>query len=329
MSTQTSQAKYVKIAGNVHLAYYVAAAEQLGYKYEILIRSLAARFETNGKHWFVLNASVPINSEPSSTLSRIKSFSYKVFSAAGIPVAEQAELFTEEDALDFYSLKKNIVIKPVRNIGGTGITILPQNEEEVRAAFRLAKEKNMAETRVDALAEEFATGTNYRLLVLDDKVLGIVRRRPAHVTGDGKSTIAELVEKKNSSRSKDLMKPIKIDDQSRLKLRFEGLDESFVPAEGEDVELRFNSNLSTGGSTEECAAEVHPYYLEMAVKATKSLGLKLGGVDLIAEDITNPDAPAVINEVNTNPGLRVHYKVDKGEVVPVATEIMRYIAENI
>ncbi|WKZ31423.1 MAG: hypothetical protein QY318_01470 [Candidatus Dojkabacteria bacterium] len=321
--------KYLEQGGNVHLAYYLEAADQLGIKYDVIIRSLTARMEKDGKIWFMMNASVPINGEPSSTLSRIKSYTYKVFQHAGIPVAEQAELFSEQDALGFFNQYKNIVIKPVRNIGGTGITILPQSEDEVRQAYVLARDKNMASTKVEALAERFAIGSNYRLLVLGDEVIGAVHRRPAHVTGDGVSTVAQLVEAKNAARKAELMKPIKLDAQSMLKLRSNGFTEGYVPQAGEEVELRFNSNLSTGGTTEECMSRIHPSYLDLAIRATKELGLKLGGVDLIAEDVTTPGAAAVINEINTNPGLRVHYKVDKGEVVPVATKILSYIVANI
>jgi D-alanine-D-alanine ligase-like ATP-grasp enzyme len=321
---------YLKEAGNVHLAYYVRAANKLGIDYDIYIRSLAARFENDeGKHWFILNASVPINPSTSSALSRNKGHACTIFDKAGVPIAKQVELESEKEAVEFFKEYKNVVIKPVRNIAGIGVSILPQTEGDVSEAYRTAYEKCVGSSKYKVLGEEFISGTNYRLLVLGDKVIGAVRRKPAHVIGDGKKNIKQLVEEANKQRKKNMLKPIKVDEQTDIKLKTLGLTQDYIPDDKEEVILRFNSNLSTGGTTEECFDEIDEQYQEMAVKATKALGLQLGGVDLIAEDVSIPDKKAVINEVNTNPGLRVHYKVDKGEVVDVAIPIMEYISKNI
>lgn len=320
--------KYLKEAGNVHLAYYVAAADKLGIDYEVKIRSYLAKFTSKGKHWYIINASVPINNEPSSTLARNKDQSYMVFKDFKIPVAEQVKLSSIDEAYEFFNKFKDIVIKPIRNLGGNGVSVLPQSIEDVKEAYELAVQKDMSKSKIHVLGEQFISGQNYRLLVLEDRVLGVVRRRPAHVVGDGSSTIAELLESVNKLRSEKLLKQIKIDDQAKIKMKTDGLTLETVPENGIAVDLRFNSNLSTGGTTEECAAQLDPYYAQLAIKTVKALGLKLGGVDLIATDISDPKAEHVINEVNTNPGLRVHYMVEKGDVVDVAVEVMKYI-ENL
>ncbi len=100
------------------------------------------------------------------------------------------------------------------------------------------------------------------------------------------------------------------------------LDIDSVPEKDVEVAVRLNANLSTGGTTRECLKDFDPYYLELAVKAARSMALTLAGVDLIAEDITDAKAGHVINEVNFHPGMRVHYMVDEGEVVAVARDII-------
>jgi cyanophycin synthetase len=321
--------KYLDIAGNVFLAYYIEAAEELGVDYEMIVPSLTARFSYQDKHWFIITAAVPINNVPSSTISKRKNLTYKVLKKAGLSVAKQVELATEEDAIQFFRESKDIVLKPIRNLGGTGVTVLPRNEVEVSKAFTLADESNLSNTKIQVLGEEFIQGTNYRVLVLDDQVIGVVKRIPAMVIGDGQITIQKLIETKNRERKEAVLKPIPIDEELFKKLDTQNLTLESVPKDGEEVLLRFNSNLSTGGTTEECASEIHPKFEELAVEATKEIGLKLGGVDLIAEDITDPNARCIVNEINWNPGLRVHYMADRGERVKVAVPIMKYMMENL
>lgn len=319
---------FLDIAGNVHLQYYIEAADKLGIEFEVIVRSLMARFSYQDKHWFIINTALPVNNVPSTTIAKRKSLTYKVLDLAGIPVAKQVELLNETEAIDFFNEYGQIVLKPVQNLGGIGVSLLPRNEQEVIDAFQLAEEKNMSKTKANVLGEEFIEGINYRLLVCDDKVLGVVRRKPASVIGDGASTITQLIDITNIERRENMLKPIKIDNEVLKCLDSKSLSTESIPDDGEEILLRFNSNLSTGGTTEECMGEVDPYYLQLAVEATKAIGLKVGGVDLIAKDITRKDR-CVINEINYNPGLRVHYKADKGEVVDVATPIMEYIRDNI
>ncbi|GAB4159006.1 MAG: hypothetical protein Fur003_2800 [Candidatus Dojkabacteria bacterium] len=319
---------YLKIAGNIHLSYFVEAADILGIKYE-MIQPSVARFEANNKHWFIINTVTPLNNVPSKTVSLRKNLAYKVMNSAGIPVGIQKNLETAEEALAFFNEFNEIVIKPVQNLGGKGVTVKPQNESEVIAAFQSAYEKDNNRGKVRVLGEKFVHGLHYRLLVLEDKVIGAVHRKPASVTGDGISSIEELINQENERRNASMLMGIPIDFQTTQTLDSHGFKLGTVLNKGEEITVRANANLSTGGTLEECAAKFHPYYFEIAIKAVKALGLKYGGVDLIAEDITNPETGHAINEVNYNPGLRIHYKVDKGEVVKVAVPIMEYIRANL
>jgi cyanophycin synthetase len=315
---------YLKIAGNVHLAYYVEAADILGIKYEIIVPRLTARFEYNGVHWFINNTVIPINSASSTKLARTKNFANKILSSAGVPVPYQEKIISWDELTRFFSKYKQIVLKPAQNLGGKGISILPETMEDLQKAYTYAKEKDRYE---GVLAEEYISGTNYRILAIGNKVISVIKRLPAHVTGDGRNTVHQLINLENQRRQERMLMAIPTDQETVHRLRTQSLTMDSIPAVGQYVELRRNANLTTGGTTEECNSIVHPYYIDIAIKTLKALDLEFGGIDLITPDITQP-AKCAINEVNYNPGLRLHYKVDKGTVQKVAVPIMEYIRDR-
>lgn len=319
--------QYLKEGGNVHLAYYLEAADQLDIEYKILVKGLLASFKYGDKHWHIINTVTPLIPATSTTICKRKHLTNIVLAEKGLPVPEQTVILSPIDAIKFYGEYKDIVIKPTQQLGGAGITILPQNEEQVLRAYEKALKETQSKSKSKVIAEEFIHGENYRFLVLDDRVIGVVRRKAAHVIGDSKNTIRELISIKNKERENSLLKPIQIDNEVTLKLQRENLNLESIPEAGKEVILRYNCNLTTGGTTQECMKEVHDYYKQIAIKAVKSAGSKFGGVDIITEDISKP-AKLVINEINYNPGLRLHYKVNEGDVVKVAIPVMEYLRDK-
>ena len=320
--------QYLKEAGNVHLAYYIEAADILNIKYTILIPSLMAKFEYEGKHWFIINTATPLTNTTSTTIAKRKNLTNKILSDFNIPVPKQIPLESKQEALKFFEQYKDIVVKPSQQLGGNGVTLLPKTKRDVIRAFKHAYKSSKAKDRYRVIGEEFIQGENYRLLVVGDKVEGIVRRKSAHVIGNGKESIKELIRKENIERKKNILKPITIDNEVRLRLENLHINMKYIPKENEEIILRYNCNLSTGGTTQECSRETHQYYKDLAVKAVKAIGTQFGGVDIITPDITKP-AKCAVNEINYNPGLRLHYKVDEGESVKVAIPILEYISKII
>lgn len=320
--------EYLKEAGNVHLAYYLEAADLLDIKYSVIVPGLLTKFENEDKHWFIINTVTPLTNTPSTTIAKRKNLTNKVLSSFNIPVPTQLPLKDEKDAIKFFKEYKNVVIKPSQQLGGIGVTLLPQNSKQVVKAFNYAYEKSMGKGINRVIGEEFISGDNYRLLVLGNRVIGIVRRKSAFVIGDGKNSIKELIRIKNRERKKNLLKPISIDNEVQQRLDSLKIDFAYIPKENEEIVLRFNCNLTTGGTTQECSAQTHQYYKDLAINAVKCIGANFGGVDIITPDITKP-AKCAINEINYNPGLRLHYKVQEGEIVKVAIPIQEYISKFI
>ncbi len=320
--------EYLKIAGNIHLSYYVEAADILGIKYEIVVPYLMAHFSTPRKHWFVINTVNPLINAPSATIAKRKNLTNLILKKESLPVPEQEILHSERDALLFWEKYKNIVIKPLQALGGKGVSILPHTEEEIVSAYKNALLNSKSKGPNKVLGEQFISGKHYRLLVLGDKVIGAVQRTPASVKGDGKSSIEQLIRKENEFREQRLLMPIPIDDQTHKKLALSELTIKSIPTENEVIETRLHANMTAGGTTTEYSERIHPYYKKLAVDAVKAIGLEFGGVDLIALDIKDPAKPCAINEINFNPGLRLHYKPSKGKIVKVAIPIMEYISKN-
>ena len=115
---------------------------------------------------------------------------------------------------------------------------------------------------------------------------------PGHVIGDGKSTIAELVDIVNSDPRRGIghekvLTRIEIDGQAKELLEEAGYDENTVLAKDDVFFLRATANLSTGGTSIDLTDVVHPDNREMAVRAIRAIGLDIGGVDFITDDITS------------------------------------------
>lgn len=183
------------------------------------------------------------------------------------------------------------------------------------------------------MIEQYVEGENFRLTVLGGELITAIRRLPAHVTGDGSSSIGELIDAKNNAYASTtaetrLINPITIDADVRNRLRSDGLTMRSVPKSGHVIYLRKISNASQGGEIQDVTDQCHSDYKKLAVSAAKIMGASLAGVDIIARDISAPfqAGNAVINEVNTTPGLSIVREPDRFGMIDsrIGEEILRY-----
>ncbi len=86
-----------------------------------------------------------------------------------------------------------MVVKPLDGNHGRGVSINLKTEEQVRTAFEKAYERSSV-----VIVETFQEGHDYRILVINGKVLAVAQRVPGHVVGDGVHTIAQLVDLVNT-----------------------------------------------------------------------------------------------------------------------------------
>ncbi|MDD4107131.1 MAG: glutamate ligase [Prolixibacteraceae bacterium] len=198
------------------------------------------------------------------------------------------------------------VVKPVNTDHGIAVSTNLKNREEligaIETAFRFAEK---------VIVEEYFPGKEYRFLVVDDKVRAVAFREPANVTGDGKSTLLQLVDKKNEGRGSDYRYPllkIDIDEEVLRHLKAVSITLDTVIKKGEKVYLRKNSNLSTGGDSIDVTDEMPDFYKSIAVKAAQSAGLKIAGVDIIIKNSGAVPSPGnyIVVELNAPAMLSMH-----------------------
>ncbi|MEE3608405.1 bifunctional glutamate--cysteine ligase GshA/glutathione synthetase GshB [Avibacterium paragallinarum] len=239
----------------------------------------------------------------------------KVLHKAGFNVPQSMEFTSAEQAVANYGLFEGraVVIKPKSTNYGLGITIFQQgvsNREDFAKAIEIAFREDK-----EVMVEDYLTGTEYRFFVLGEETLAVLLRVPANVVGDGKHSIAELVAAKNDhplrgDGSRTPLKKIALGDIEKLQLKEQGLTVDSIPDAGRIVQLRANSNISTGGDSIDMTDEMHPSYKALAVGITKAMGAAVCGVDLIIPDLHKPAEPSLqswgVIEANFNPMMMMH-----------------------
>lgn len=232
----------------------------------------------------------------------------------------------EEGLSFFHDLESlDVVIKPLSTNYGQGITIL--NEGYTYDAFRSALAYAFDYDTV-VLIEEYVEGREYRIMVIDGKVIAALHRVPANVVGDGLSSIRELVHLKNQDplRGIGYVKPLEKIKLGKIEIDYlkeQGYDQDSVPEKGESIFLRINSNISTGGDSIDYTDDIDPRYYDIAVKAAESVGAKVCGVDMIIHDINAYDETGYsIIELNFNPAIHIHDYPYKGENRKVENAIL-------
>ncbi|MEO0376652.1 MAG: cyanophycin synthetase, partial [Cyanobacteria bacterium P01_A01_bin.17] len=217
-----------------------------------------------------------------------------------------------------------IVIKPLDGNQGRGITIDIRSWRQAEFAYDRAKDISDG-----VIVEHFYQGRDHRILVVDHKVVAVAERVPAHVIGNGRSTIFDLVEQENQDARRGEghdtpLTKIKLDSATDEMLSRQGFTLDTVLQPDQICYLRANANLSTGGTAIDRTDEIHPDTLWLAERASRIIGLDIVGIDAITTDITQPlkDVDGVIVEVNAAPGLRMHMAPSEGVARNVATPIL-------
>jgi cyanophycin synthetase len=234
---------------------------------------------------------------------------------SSVPVPEGMIVITEsglDEAIE--TLGYPVVIKPLDGNQGKGVSLNINTSEEAHKAFDLAKKISEK-----IIVETYLKGDDYRLLVIDYKVVAAARRTPAMVTGNGYSSIRELIHEINLDPSRGeehekILTKIKIDHSVEELLKSQNLTPDSVIADGHTVMLRQTANLSTGGTSEDVTDKLHPEIVSMAERVARIVGLDVCGIDLISENIMLPlkESKSVVIEVNASPGFRMHTNPYKG-----------------
>ncbi len=218
------------------------------------------------------------------------------------------------------------MIKPLDGNHGRGVVLNITDDAGLEAGYDVAK----AESRNGYLqVESFITGNDYRFLVVGGRIAAVAERVPAHVVGDGHSTVAELVEATNADPRRGVghekvLTRIRVDEAAVALVAAQGLDMDAAPDRGVMVKLALTANMSTGGISIDRTTDAHPDNIEIAEEAARVVGLDVAGIDFVAPDITAPvrEAGGAICEVNAAPGFRMHTHPTIGEPQYIAKPVI-------
>jgi len=249
----------------------------------------------------------------------------RMLELASIPVASGGICVDEEDLEEV--IKKigyPIVIKPLDGNHGKGASINVKKWED--AVTGLAYAKNYSRR---VIVEKFITGFDFRVLIIDHKLVAAAKREPAHVKGDGIQTIQQLIDETNKDPRRgygheNVLTQIDVDRDTTDLLEKLGYTLETVPNRGEIVYLKSTANLSTGGTSVDVTDMMHPENIFLCERISRVIGLDVCGVDIMAENLTQPlkENGGCILEVNAAPGFRMHLAPSEGLPRNVAAPVI-------
>ncbi|WP_345949402.1 cyanophycin synthetase [Mucilaginibacter sp. PAMB04274] len=229
--------------------------------------------------------------------------------AKGITITSAAEVKEAIRKVGF-----PLVFKPLDGNHGRGATINVKTEEEAVAAFEHA-----ARISRRVIVEKFITGHDFRVLVIDNKMVAAALRVPAHIKGDGTQNIQQLIDQENTDPRRgygheNVLTHISVDRDTMDLLTKKGYTLDTVPAKDEIVYLKSTANLSTGGTSIDVTDQVHPENIFICERISRIIGLDICGIDVMANNLTEPltENGGVILEVNAAPGFRMHIAPSEG-----------------
>ena len=249
----------------------------------------------------------------------------KMLNEASIPVAKGDICYDTEDLEETIAdIGYPIVIKPLDGNHGKGASINVTNWEDAVKGLKHAKEYSRR-----VIVEKFITGFDFRVLVINNEVIAAAQRVPAHVVGNGKNTIQELIDITNEDPRRgygheNVLTEITIDKSTERLIDNAGYTLSSILSDNETLYLKSTANLSTGGTSVDVTDLMHPENVFIAERISRVIGLDICGIDIMAPNLTQSlkENGGVILEVNAAPGFRMHLAPSEGLPRNVAAPVI-------
>ena len=278
----------------------------------------------NGKIHYFRNTSFDLNPLGSSLVAKDKAYAALFMRKLGYPTIPGQTFYSTErcqrigsvkdiDAAYRYACRLGfpVIVKPNSRSQGSNVS-----KANTKREFYQGARKALASDSV-LLVQRFITGRDYRIVVLDGKVISAYERAPLTIMGDGHSTVEELLAEKQADFVKADRDTVLDSDDFRIRNRLTRakLGLKSVLSKQQSFFLLDNANLSSGGDATDVTGSLHPRFKEIAIKLTQEMGLRYCGVDIMTErDLQQRTGKYWITEINSSPGLD-HYALS-GEVQP-------------
>lgn len=307
-------------------ACIVAAATERGIPHIRLNDGNLVQLGYGARQRRIWTAETDLTSAIAENIASDKDLTKSLLQSCGVPVPEGQMVHSAEEAWEAaQDIGLPVVVKPSDANHGRGVTLDLTERTDIEAAFALADQHGS-----DVLVERCIRGDEHRVLVVGNKVVAAARGESAWITGDGKSSVTQLIDSQINSdprRGTTEEHPLnrlclQEDEVIRLDLQRQGLSGDSVPPAGKRVLVQRNGNVSI-----DCTDAVHPEVAHVVTLAARAVGLDIAGVDLVCEDISRPlsDQGGAIVEVNAGPGLLMHLKPAEGTPRPVGQAIVDHL----
>jgi cyanophycin synthetase len=255
----------------------------------------------------------------------------------GLPIPFGDIVFSEKEAFEVAKeIRYPVAVKPVVGHKGIGVTAGVKNSRELISAYTSALAAIPEDQPTRIIVEKSISGTDFRLLCVNGKFVAAIERRPASVTGDGYSTIAELIRAENRQPARldtptSPMSKIQCDEAMEIYLEEQGFSLDSVIKKGRTVYLRKVANLSAGGISIDATSTIHDDNIILAQDIAQHFRLTCLGVDVIAENLSESwktNSNFAILEINAAPGILMHLNPAIGESVDVPSRILETFFES-
>lgn len=259
-------------------------------------------------------------------LTRCKDVTYKLFREHGLPTPNTKCFYLKSyDAVvakkQLSELSYPIIMKDSEGSNSRGIFPFIGNLEDAVTMLEteLPRYRSM-------IAQEMVFGKEYRVLVLNDKVIGALEMIPPYARGDGTSTVQDLIERKQSQTEQRTA----FDKKLECLLKEQNVTLKSVMPKNEIAYIKRTSCLAEGGETRDVTDSVNDEIGKICIAASKAVGKYLAGIDVICGDISQSlsGQPFNILEVNGKPDLYIHYNPTHGQTRNVVKDIVRFMAET-
>jgi len=255
-----------------------------------------------------------------------KALTKSLLQSCGIPIPEGRVVDSPEDAWEAaQEIGLPVVVKPVDANHGRGVGLDLNTRAEVMNAYPLALENGS-----EVMVEQFIRGNEHRLLVVGQRMVAAASGESAWISGDGEHSVLELIDSQiNSDPRRGFEEEFPLNwlnlqehPEIRLVLERQGLTPESIPEPGRRVLIQHNGNVAF-----DVTDSVHPEVARLACLAARVVGLDVAGIDLVAQDISQPlqSQRGAIIEVNAGPGLLAHLKPASGQPRPVGMAILEHL----
>ena len=272
----------------------------------------------------IWTAETDLTSAIAESISRDKDLTKSLLQPCGVPVPEGRMVDSPADAWEAaQDIGLPVAVKPYDGNHGRGVFVNLMTQQEIETAYGVADEEGSG-----VMVERSISGAEHRLLVVGGKLAAATKSDMVSVTGDGKSTIRQLIDDQINSdprrgtTEEHPLNIIRIDTAARMELARHGYDGDSVPPAGKELVIQ-----RTGNHAFDVTDEVHPEVARAASLAAKIVGLDIAGIDVVCEDISRPlqEQGGAIVEVNAGPSLLMHLKPAVGKPRPVGKAIVDHL----